>query len=440
MRTKLKQIWQMLHQRRHWFWLGIGLKRWLLLIGVGAGIMGMGWVYLVLWLWQLGWLPRIVYDILTVQFLPSYLRVLVPLLVGSGLFLFGLGQLAGSMMAPFRSSERGLGKLLYQYKQRQRGPQVVAIGGGTGMPSLLRGIKAYTNNVIAIVTVADDGGSSGRLRRELGLLPPGDFRNNLVALAEDETLMTQLVQYRFGGRLEGEKGGELQGHAFGNLLIAALAGITGSFEQGLAAAERVLALRGRVMPSTMDEVTLVGEVLVVDEDGRERLKRVVGESAIPKAGGKVKRVLLEPEHVRAYPPVVRAILQADLIVLGPGSLYTSILPNLLVPGVAQALAQASAPKVYICNVADQKGETSGYTVSDHVYALWKHVPQSCVTVVLANNNFKGQEDGEKKKIQFVAVDEVDGAVVRSRDLVDEDKPWRHDSEKLARAVMELLWS
>ncbi|MCA9951322.1 MAG: YvcK family protein, partial [Anaerolineales bacterium] len=236
-------------------------------------------------------------------------------------------------------------------------PHIVAIGGGTGMPSLLRGLTKFTRNITAVVTVADDGGSSGRLRREMGLLPPGDFRNNIAALAHDEALMTQLLQYRFGGQVVEEARSELQGHAFGNLLLAALTGITGSFDEALLAAQRVLAMRGQVVPSTLANVTLAADVLVGDSPETAVLQHIVGESAIPKANGRIQRVSLEPATVKAYPPALKAIFQADLILMGPGSLYTSIIPNLLVPDLAQALQHARAPKVYICNLATQPGET-----------------------------------------------------------------------------------
>ena len=274
-------------------------------------------------------------------------------------------------------------------------------------------------------------------RETLGLLPPGDFRNNLAALARDEALMTQVLQYRFGGPVAQDGQSELQGHAFGNLLLAALTGVTGSFDEALLAAERVLALRGRVLPSTLAEVKLVADVAIMDVDTAVT-QRVVGESAIPKAGGRIQRVSLEPSHIRAYPPALRAIFQADLIVMGPGSLYTSILPNLLVPDLAEALRHARAPKVYVCNLAVQPGETDNYTVADHVNAILQHVPTGCLDVVLANNNLSipaNQGGGRTIYVRPTAPDQVK---MITADLVDEERPWRHDSDKLADAVMNLL--
>ena len=335
--------------------------------------------------------------------------------------------------------------MMYDVNNGKETPRIVAIGGGTGMPGLLRGLTAYTHNITAVVTVADDGGSSGRLRRELGLLPPGDFRNNMAALSRDEALMTQLLQYRFGSSVSGgdEHGaqGDLRGHAFGNLLLAALAGITGSFDEALLAAQRVLAMRGRVVPSTLEHVTLVAEVLVARGGETAVLERVVGESAIPKAGGKIQRVDLEPANVRAYPPALRAIFQADLIVMGPGSLYTSILPNLLISDLAEALKHARAPKVYVCNLATQPGETDGYTVADHVHALLDHIPAGCLDMVLANDNLSLAADVGGGRTMFVQPVAPRGAVrLVTADLVDEKRPWRHDSQKVAKRVMELLTS
>ncbi len=315
------------------------------------------------------------------------------------------------------------------------GPNLVAIGGGTGMPSLLRGLTQFTSNITAIVTVADDGGSSGRLRRELGVLPPGDFRGNIAALSQDEALMTQLLQYRFGASVADSDGvgRELQGHAFGNLLLAALTGITGSFDEALLAAQRVLAMRGRVMPSSLANVKLVADVLMGDSPETATLQRIVGESSISSAGGRIQRVALDPAGVRAYPPALKAIFQADLILIGPGSLYTSILPNLLVPDLAQALKHARAPKVYICNIAQQPGETDNYDVADHVEAILQHLPSNFLDVVLANDNL-----ALDCNTVFVQLGTPEFVRLMTADFIDETRPWRHDSAKLAQSVMNLI--
>ncbi|MBE2221780.1 MAG: YvcK family protein [Anaerolineae bacterium] len=432
--------WRLPNSR--WLFLGMGIKRWLLLLGVGVLIAGMGFVYAILLINQEGWLPKPVYDLLTLQFLPHFWRMALPLLVGGGLILLSLYMLGRRLIAPFRHPDEQVAETLYHYNRQGRGSRIVAIGGGTGMPSLLRGLKEYTRNITAIVTVADDGGSSGRLRRELGLLPPGDFRNNIAALARDEALMTQVLQYRFGSSVveveDGEREGgngrsELQGHAFGNLLLAALTGITGSFDEGLLASERVLAMRGRVMPSTLAEITLVADIEVNGE-----LKRVIGESAIPEINGRIQNVFLQPPDIHAYPPALKAIFQADIILMGPGSLYTSILPNLLVPDLAEALQHARAPKVYICNLAIQPGETDNYSVADHVDALLQHISTPFLDVVLANDNLAVPPEtggGQTIYVKPIAPKQVK---MITADLVDESRPWRHDSSKLARAVMNLL--
>lgn len=308
-------------------------------------------------------------------------------------------------------------------------PKVVAIGGGTGLSTLLRGLKAHTPHITAIVTVADDGGSSGRLRRELGLLPPGDFRNCIAALADDEALITQLFQYRFG------QGDGLNGHSFGNLFITALAAVTGSFERAIEEAGRVLTIRGCILPSTLEDVTLVADVAGAPGAASAGLTRVQGESAIPKAGLPIERVFLRPDRVRAYPQAVRAILCADLIVAGPGSLFTSVLPNLLIEGIRQAVSASSALRIYVCNVATQPGETDGYDVGQHVKALQRHVGQDLFPYVLVNNNLAPTR--EAPQLQPVALCDTTGESyeVIEADLCDLDVPWRHDSGKLAALIM-----
>jgi uncharacterized cofD-like protein len=306
---------------------------------------------------------------------------------------------------------------------------VVAIGGGTGLSTLLRGLKAYTPHITAIVTVADDGGSSGRLRRDLGVLPPGDFRNCIAALADDEALITQLFQYRFG------LGDGLDGHSFGNLFITALAAVTGSFECAILEAGRVLAVQGRILPSTLQDVTLVADLH--EPPG---LTRVHGESAIPKAGQPIERVFLRPERVRAYPEAVRAILDAELIVAGPGSLFTSVLPNLLVQDIRRALAASSAVKVYVCNVATQPGETDRFDVGDHVSALERHVGQGLFPVVLANDNPLPSEEQAHLEPVLLQYPPDSQYTVIAADLVDAAAPWRHDARNLAEELLRFYES
>lgn len=428
--------WRSLYLRRRWLTPGIGIKRWIVSLVIGGLSFGVGAAFLLSAIVRAGILPPWLESLLTLQFLPPGLQIALPMTLGLVLMGYAVFRLGRNLVEPLRPGEGAVVDSLYDYRMRGRGPHIVAIGGGTGMPSLLRGLGPYTANITAIVTVADDGGSSGRLRRDLGVLPPGDFRNNLAALARDEALMTQVLQYRFSAPPVGNGSSDLQGHAFGNLLLAALTGITGSFDEALLAAQRVLALRGQVLPSTLENVTLVADVQISGAAEPE-LVRVVGESAIPESGGKIDHVYLQPDSARAYPPALKALFQADLIVLGPGSLYTSILPNLLVRDLAEALRHARARKVYVCNIATQPGETDGYAVSDHVAAIQEHVPGDWLDVVVANDNLSVPPNTGGGNTQFVALDQPEGVELITADLVDEARPWRHDSEKLGRVIMGL---
>jgi uncharacterized cofD-like protein len=314
----------------------------------------------------------------------------------------------------------------------KQAPKVVAIGGGTGLSTLLRGLKAHTPHITAIVTVADDGGSSGRLRRELGVLPPGDFRNCIAALADDEALITQLFQYRFG------QGNGLDGHSFGNLFITALAAVSGSFERAIVEAGRVLAVRGRILPSTLEDVTLVADLRKTTDldDTEDGLTRVQGESAIPKAGQPIERVFLRPDRVRAYPEAVRAILDADLIVAGPGSLFTSVLPNLLVADIRRAVAASTALRLYVCNVAMQPGETDGFDLGQHMSSLQSHVGRELFTHVLANDNLNQSQDQPQVQMVSLRYPPDAGYQVASANVVDPTAPWRHDPGRLSAQIIE----
>jgi len=413
-----------------WLLPGIGVKRWLLTLALGVVLVGMG----VGFLFRQLYLFAGVYRYISLAFLPYWARGPLLILIGLGLVILGLIRLNQALLSPFVRDGHQVVEALYRHRQSGQGPKVVAIGGGHGLATLLRGLKAYTSNITAIVTVADDGGSSGRLRRALGVLPPGDFRNCIAALADDEGLITQLFQYRFPSPAA-DSG--LDGHSFGNLFITAMAEVTGSFERALLESSRVLAIRGEVLPSTLHNVTLMGDLR--EEATEAGVRRVAGESTITQAVGTIERVYLEPDDVPAYPRAVRAILEADLVVAGPGSLYTSVLPNLLVREIAQAVAASRALRVYVCNVATQRGETEGYTVGDHVAALERHVGPGLFPVVLANDNF-AYADRLPKGVEHPRLEVPAGApyTVHTADLVDPAHPWRHDSAKLARALMRLL--
>lgn len=420
------------HSALAWLYPGLGVKRWLLLLLVSVVLLGLGFAYLLRDLYETWTFPPAAYY-LTLQFIPRVGRAALFGVAGLALLALSLVQLNRRLLSAFtRPGETGLAERLLRQRLRGKGPKVVAIGGGTGLPTLLRGLKQHTDNITAIVTVADDGGSSGRLRRELGVLPPGDFRNCIAALADAEPLTTQLFQYRFG-----EDSG-LDGHSFGNLFIAAMAAVTGSFERALLESSRVLSVRGQILPSTLENVTLCADLR--EERGEEsRLRRVAGESRIPAERRPIARVFLEPEGVRAYPGTVRAILEADLIVVGPGSLYTSILPNLLVRDIASALKASRALKVYVCNVATQPGETDGFSVRDHVRALEEHVGQGAFSLVLANDNLAVRPPAYTQS-EPVTLDEEGVGPYRlvTADLVDPRNPWRHDAERLAETLMTLF--
>lgn len=426
--------WQLSHVK--WLRPGMGVKRWLALLIAGMVLLALA----------IAGLPRAVeFSSLWALLQKLHLRPLSPvaevvvyalggvMIIGAA--VYGLNR---SLLSAFRRSNRAeVADVVYRHRQRQRGPKVVAIGGGHGLNTLLRGLKEHTDNITAIVTVADDGGSSGRLRRDLGMLPPGDFRNCLAALSDAEGLVSQLFQYRFSAD------SDLEGHSFGNLYLSAMTAITGSFESALEESSKVLAVRGSVVPSTLTQVVLCAEVLVPETPGAEHdrsaLRVVRGESKIGEAGARVQRVYLKPEDVPAYPVAIRAVLEADLIVIGPGSLYTSVLPNLLVPDLAEALKAAPARKVYVCNVATQAGETEGYDVDAHVSALRDHVGLDILSVVLANSSFNGNRPPGSgvdwvRLPQSTAVDYK----LLAASLIDPQLPWRHDSARLAQALMALI--
>ena len=279
------------------------------------------------------------------------------------------------------------------YRRREHGPRIVAIGGGHGIATVLRGLKSYTNNLTAVVSVADDGGSSGELRRSLGILPPGDIRNCLAALSDDEALLTQLFQYRFG-----EDTG-LGGHSFGNLFISALSDITGSFEKAIAESGRALSVHGQVLPATLHNVRLVADVQLPHAQTEVRVE---GESKIPMAAGRVRRVWLEPDNVSAFPPVIQAVLAADMIIIGPGSLYTSILPNLLVGDLLEAIRSSRALKLFISNTTTQPGETDLYTSGDHIRSLEELAGSELVDIIICNSWYDKKLE---KGMQWVRVDE-----------------------------------
>lgn len=414
-----------------WLTPGLGVKRWLGLILIGTTFIGLGLAVLALDVYRTApdtwWLPAL--SAASLRFLPRPLRALIFGGMGVGFILVGIWGLNRSLLAPFMRPGQPVVDTLASYRRRGRGPRIVAIGGGHGLATLLRGLKAFTHNISAIVTVADDGGSSGRLRRSMGILPPGDIRNCLAALSNDERLITQLFQYRFA-----DGGVDLDGHSFGNLFISALTEITGSFEEAIAESGRVLSVHGRVLPSTLHDVRLVADVLLPHAVSEVRVE---GESQIPEMPGRVHRVWLEPNAPSAFPLAVQALLSADLIVVGPGSLYTSILPNMLVPDITNAIKASGALKIYVCNVATQKGETEGYSSGDHIRALEHHVGAHVFDIVLSNVDVAGELPED---VDWVIAEEDlhEEYAIYQAALIDSDQPWRHDSQKLAHVLIDLL--
>lgn len=401
-----------------WLYPGIGIKRWIMLCAFGVILLMFGSSglrsedYLVL-------------------------RILDLVILTAGLIVLTLG--IKRLMAAFinaiipPSRENGLVDIIYQRKQLSRGPKIVAVGGGTGLATLLSGLKEYSSNISAIVTVADDGGSSGRLRQQFDILPPGDIRNCLVALADASTMMRDLFQFRF------DEGSELAGHSFGNLFITVMTRLTGDFEKAIRETSKVLALRGQVIPSTLENVVLVAE--------HKNGLITEGENKIPLARIPIFRVYLKPVHPQPAPEALKAIEEADIIVLGPGSLYTSILPNLLIKEITAAIVASKAAKIYVCNVMTQPGETEDYTASAHIKALIEHshtrvmeyciintgkIPPGILKRYELQNSYPVVHD--RKNIENAGYRVIEEDIIS----ITGDEVIRHDPLKLAKTVLGFM--
>jgi uncharacterized cofD-like protein len=414
-----------------WLTPGIGIKRWLLVVLVGTTFIALGFAVLILDLYretEISWL-RLIFNFISLSFLARWLRALIFGGAGLIIILIGIWELNRSILKPFVKPGQPFIDTLSDYKKRSRGPRIVAIGGGNGLANLLRGLKKYTHNLTAIVTVADDGGSSGELRKNLGILPPGDIRNCLTALADDEEMLSQVFRYRFGDRAG------VNGHSLGNLFISALTDITGSFEAAVAESGHVLAIRGRVLPSTLHDVKLVAEIKL---ENQEKQIKVIGESLIPQLDGTISHLWLEPDNPLPFPPAIQEILSADLIVIGPGSLYTSVLPNLLVPGLADAIRASRAIKFLICNVANQQGETMGYTSSDHIHAIERHISGLQFDIIICNNNLNQHASGNTEMV-VPDPDLEEQYSIYFAGITDTKNPCRHDSSKLAEVITDLYF-
>ncbi len=422
----IKNIRKSMKMPEDMMWLvpGLQVKRWFALIFLGAVMMTLGIL--------------ILFDIKPIFYTMEFIRKIAMnistewlafaiVMFGAGFFFKGWQKTNLSMLD--ETNNHSLLENLYRRRKLNRGPKIVAVGGGTGLSMLLRGIKHITNNITAVVTVGDDGGSSGRLREEMGVLPPGDIRNCIAALADDEDLITKLFQYRF-------KAGEgLEGHSFGNLFLTALCAITGDLVRAVKESSNVLSIRGRVLPSTLDDMKLVAEM----EDGRI----IHGESNIPEANGKIKRLFTDPQNCKALDDVLTAIKDADLIILGPGSLYTSVIPNLLISEISQEISKSNAKKIYVCNIMTQPGETDGYAVSDHVNALMRHAGSRNIIDTVLVNDFLPANPSQKYQMSGSYPVKLDvenvkkaGVKIFSKKLIEDNKEGliRHSSNRVARAI------
>jgi len=400
-----------------WFYPGMGVKRWVILAVLGIIMVAVGSAVYISEVFVFGKivdLTTVILGIILVfvsiyKIFSSFIKVILP------------------------PGNKDLATILYEKRHLERGPRIVVVGGGTGLSVLLHGIKEFTSNIKAIVTVADSGGSSGRLREQFDVLPPGDIRNCLVALADAEPLMQKLFQFRF------KEGGDLEGHNFGNLFITAMTKVTGDFEVAIKESSKVLAIRGQVIPSTLERVTLVAEY----KDG----SHIKGEDKIPERKLPIKKVSLEPENASAAEEALKAIEEADVIILGPGSLYTSIIPNLIIKGISDAIAKATAMKIYVCNVMTQPGETDGYKASDHLRALIGHsgkknIVNFCVVNTATRvpkellEKYEQQKSfpviADSKAIKDLGCSVVEGSLISAANFV------RHDSEKLAKIIISLI--
>lgn len=399
-----------------WFYPGIRIKRWIILTAFGVFLIVFG-------------SSRFLSEIEDLN------KVIDAAIVTCGLISLysGIRRMLRSFITLFiPQSDRELLDVMFKKRLLQRGPRIVAIGGGTGLAMLLKGLKEFTSNITAIVTVADDGGSSGRLREQFDILPPGDIRNCLVALADSQSLMQDLFQFRF------DSDSEFHGHNFGNLFITVMTKLTGDFDKAIKESSRVLAIRGKVVPSTLNKVKLAAEY----KDG----SITEGEAEIPKKRLPIKKVYLKPDSSTAAPEALRAIAEADAVVIGPGSLYTSVIPNLLIRDIVEALVASSAPKIYICNIMTQPGETEGFSCYDHVRALIEHSHPKVISYCILNKSRIPQQLGEKYKKENSYPITADSARIKSlgykvieENIINADNFVRHDPDKLGKMIVDLIY-
>jgi uncharacterized cofD-like protein len=403
---------------------GIGLKRWAGLAVIGLLLLVLGLVF------ALSTSPgetflRIGRTVTLSSVIPALWRGVIFAGSGGAIAGFALFRLYNAVLfgASYTTGGRGVIENLSMYRLRRGGPKIVAIGGGTGLASLLRGLKHYTEEITAVVTVADDGGSSGMLRNELGMAPPGDARQCLIALSESEPLMEEVLSYRFNS------GDSLQGHSMGNLLLAALTETRGSFHNALQAAAKLLTVKGQVVPASISPVVLVAETA----SGHI----LSGESAIGLASERLTKLWVESSVCEVNPAAAAAIVEADAIVIGPGSLYTSVIPNFLVPGLAEVVRRSGSCKIFVCNVATQPGETDGMSASEHLEIFQQHAQVSATHLLLNDAHLPIDLESGQEPISAQPPAEFSGCLVLA-DLIDGRMPTRHDPQKLALAVIECV--
>lgn len=401
-----------------WFYPGMRFKRWafLSLLGIVLIMIGVG---------GLTRFPRHFASIIVYVYYANIIFGIVLIVLGFKNMMISVI----SLLVPYKQGH--LVDIMYQRRRLEHGPRILAIGGGTGLSVLLQGIKQYTYNITAVVTVADDGGSSGRLRQQFDMVAPGDIRNCLVALANEETMMRELFQYRF------KKDTEFSGHSFGNLFLTAMTQVTGDFEKAIKESSKVLSIRGRVLPSTVEKVVLVAE----HADGRV----TEGEAKIPRINSPIKKIFIRPQGAAAASDVIQAIREAELIILGPGSLYTSVIPNLLIKDIRQAIIDAEVSKIYVCNIMTQPGETDHFKASDHIRELVAHTHPKVLDACIINNGKIPEDISAKYACENSMPVEADSQTIKDygygvieEDLVSVTDHVRHDAFKLSKIIANLL--
>jgi len=413
-----------------WFYPGMRVKRFLLIVLLGIILMGVGLIFLID-LSKFLWIKNQIKNLFIYYQIAPHISGFILMILGSALVILGIANINRSILNRIIPQQvNQVPEMIYLQRKLGKGPHIVVIGGGTGLYALLRGLKQYTSNITAVVTVFDSGGSSGQLRDELGVLPPGDIRNCLVALSTKEPLMTRLFQYRF-------KDGSLQGHSFGNLFITAMSEVSGDFPKGVEKSSEILAIRGKVLPSSTADVTLCARL--------KNKKIIRGENNISQSKDRIESIFIQPSSVLPLPETIQAIREADAVILGPGSLYTSIICNLLVKNIPEAICQSNALTIYICNVMTQPGETDNYSASMHLTEVVRYLNQNCIDYVLVNSKvlskevtLKYQQEGACAVRDDLPIMFGERTKIIRQDLLSEHNFARHDSDKIAKLIRNII--